>query len=562
MIRKSNKYATLEEDYTELDGSFLLPNYNLRGDKAGYVSKGIFENIETPIFKISCSDSNFVKSSGITIYFENNIAQIFNIIITKDNDTIQIINVENNTKNIFQEVFEESITIKSLQIEILQMEYPNRRIRMSEVEFGISQIYEGNDLVSFDVNEEISLLMEKMPINTCSINLKNYPDVNNSFLFDPINPKGLVPYLTDNCVIIPNIGVLTEETGIEYVKMGTFFLKDWSDGNDGSVSLNGQNILGKLSGISITPTENNKFFNTIFNAKEMELFFNTMLNNNSFNFIMESTTKYPYNNNLITDINLLDWFKNAIPLRIAIKNNDDYVKTKFYVSRGNVITHDYLVGNSVEYISRNELITDVKYKTKETINQVDIISFQNYPVSNVDDEYEEAINASYTLSSDIEFAWFSIKNIMSINPNQYLSYTSSNGGEAKVIDVNYHLIYIKFQGTPGEVFTLKYKALPLPDLKQRKITYKNNHSNGNSISLDIRNSAYFDLTEKFEDIANFYLTSDYKYNVSGNMIGDPSLQTGDTITIETRFGDKDIILTKINIKFDGGLSENFEGVGN
>lgn len=125
-IKKNNKYASLEENYTELDGSFLLPNYNIKGNKTGYVSNDIFSNIENKIITIS-KESDFVTSSGITIYFENNIAQKFTLTIINSDDEETVIEVE-NTKTIYQHIFDNPISIKSISINIQQMEYLNRRI--------------------------------------------------------------------------------------------------------------------------------------------------------------------------------------------------------------------------------------------------------------------------------------------------------------------------------------------------------------------------------------------------------------------------------------------------
>ena len=39
------------------------------------------------------------------------------------------------------------------------------------------------------------------------------------------------------------------------------------------------------------------------------------------------------------------------------------------------------------------------------------------------------------------------------------------------------------------------------------------------------------------------------------------IKAGDTISVETKFGNKDVVLTKISLTFDGGLSGSFEGIG-
>lgn len=112
------------------------------------------------------------------------------------------------------------------------MEYPNRRIRISEIDFGISNIYENDELISFTTNEEIDILKQSVPINDCTINLNNY-----NRDFDPLNPQGLVKYLTQNCIIKPFCGVLVENAGAEYKSLGYYYLDNWNANVDGNVTL-------------------------------------------------------------------------------------------------------------------------------------------------------------------------------------------------------------------------------------------------------------------------------------------------------------------------------------
>ena len=91
------------------------------------------------------------------------------------------------------------------------------------------------------------------------------------------------------------------------------------------------------------------------------------------------------------------------------------------------------------------------------------------------------------------------------------------------------------------------------------VTYQNNYKMGDTLSIDYTD--YFYAGNNLKDNANFYLERDKKYKVTGNYIGDPSLTAGDTISVETKFGNKDVVLTKSSLTFDGGLSGNFEGMG-
>lgn len=541
-IKKNKKYASLEEDYTELDGSYLLPNYNVIGDKSGYVSNEIFNNIENRTITLS-KESGFITSSGITIYFENNIAQRFILTIINSDDESTTLEIENN-KSVFQYIFDSPIIIKSISINIQQMEYSNRRIRISEIDFGISQLYEGSDLVSFTTNEEIDLLLTSTPINTCTVNLNNY---DNSF--NPLNPTGLVKYLTDNCIIKPYIGVLTERNGIEYVPMGYFYLKDWSSDNDENVTLNGQSLMAILSNLTIK--SNGQFLYNNGQAWTDDTLSAYLTKMYGYTFLLKSFgTVY---NTYLKDTNLLNYLKTVFSF-MATKN---YPRC-FLISRKNEAVLDLINDNPVDIIERNQLMNDIKYESKSVINKVNIVDIDNYSMTSSDKS--DLLNQTYTLTSTEEYVWFTFNKSTNNNrENKEFSYTATGNGKAELIDYNQWLAYIKFTGNIGDIITVHLNGYKFENPPTINLTYQNNNKIGDTLSLDYTN--YFNAdNNSLKGNSDFYLTRDKKYKVTGNYIGDPSLVAGDTISVETKFGNKDVVLTKSSLTFDGGLSGSFEGM--
>ena len=53
-----------------------------------------------------------------------------------------------------------------------------------------------------------------------------------------------------------------------------------------------------------------------------------------------------------------------------------------------------------------------------------------------------------------------------------------------------------------------------------------------------------------------------KSKISLEYSGNPSHEAGDTITVPTKYGDKDLFIEKLTLKYDGGLSGTIDGVGN
>lgn len=539
-IKKNNKYASLEENYTELDGSFLLPNYNIKGNKSGYVSKDIFSSIKDKIITIA-RESDFVTSSGITIYFENNIAQKFTLTIINSDDESNVIEVE-NTKSVYQHIFDNPISIKSISIGIQQMEYSNRRIRISEIDFGISQVYEGSDLVSFTTNEEIDLLFTSTPINTCAINLNNY---DNSF--NPLNPTGLVKYLTDNCIIKPYIGVLTEDNGDEYVPMGFFYLKDWSSDNNGNVTINGQSLMSILSNLSIK-SDGQFLYNdgTVWTGEKLEKYLSKI-----YGYTFELKSFGHAYNMALNDTNLLNFLKTNFAFMTSIR-----YPRKFFISRNNEVTLDLINDEPIDIIERQQLIEDVKYESKSVINRVEIKDRDSNDLILIDKS--DLLNQSYTLTNTVEYVWFKFNKRTSSNRNKEFSY--SGEAQAELIDYNDCMAYIKFTGNIGDTVTIHLIGNRYDNKPTINVSFVNENKVGDIISLDYTNYFYTD-NESLKSNAEFYLTMDKKYKATGKYIGDPSITTGDTITVETKFGNKDVVITKSSLTFDGGLSGDFEGMG-
>lgn len=538
-IKKNKKYASLEENYTELDGSFLLPNYNIIGDKTGYVSNEIFSNIENRTITLS-KESDFVTSSGITIYFENNIAQRFTLTITNSDDESITLEAEND-KSVYQHIFENPISIKSININIQQMEYSNRRIRISEIDFGISQVYEGSDLVSFTTNEEIDLLFTSTPINTCTVNLNNY---DNSF--NPLNPTGLVKYLTDNCIMKPYIGVLTEENGIEYVPMGYFYLKDWSSDNDGNVTLNGQSLMGILANLELK-TDGNFLSNSYTPNQAMKYF--TNMYGYSFAFTYGSIDP-----TYTKQTKLLDYLQEEYSSLCLVHDYafPDYVMA-LYIDRNNTFREDSFSKKNVETLSRNDLLDEPKDEVISGIKEVDITSY-SYTYS-IDQKNTQVLNVEHTLTKNVEYIWYKL-NKKTING--VFSYTSEKNGKATLIDNNECLLFVKIEGEIGEKIIISYTG------DTKNITYmKYNQSNSLKIGdvYEYKIDGYLSPNARKYMIEGIY-NNNHNHKMDINYIGDPSLIPGDSILIETMFGNKNIIITKQKLTFDGGLSGNIEGVGN
>lgn len=549
------KYATLENNYTLLDGSFMVWNENSLVEN-GYATQDIFENINDNTIIIT-NNSTTTSSKGVSIYFKENLPFNFNVTLNFRDGSSIIDEVRNNQTYNYQYIFTDEKVINNVEIQILNVEFPKNRLRIASVDFNMGDVYEGEELLSFDVTEEIDLLVEELPINTCSVKLNNYPSQNGGNRFDPINPTSIVRYLTSDATMKPYIGILTETNGIEYVPMGVFYVSDWSSDVDGNVSINGQSLMGLLKNTTIS--SDGTFLRSTFTGTQIANYFRTMTGY-SFKFVSGT-----YNNNYLQDTNLLNWIQAQMPFQIMWYDPDSasYNKRKFRITRYNVATEDNLSDEIVDYISRNELRSDVKYETKSVIKTVEVtdISSSNRSSSTT----EAVVEDTYVLKAEEEYVWYHLKKHTNYNSSTF-NYTSTGGATATLIDKNYYMIYVKFSGHVGDTVSINYSGYIYDDPPTKVHSRSNDLALGDILSLDF--SKYFNASDSAIDSSiEYYLTEDSKYKITMETIGDPSLEVGDTIAVQTRYVDnsdgyKNVIITRQDFTFDGGLQCNIEARGN
>lgn len=548
------KYATLEHNYTLLDGSFMVWNENVVDDK-GYISNATFENIADNTIVIENS-STTTPVKGITIYFKENLPFNFTINITDTNDNTITENVTNNDKMAYQYIFSDEIYVSQVEIIVSQVEFPQNRLRIAYIDFNVSDIYEGDELVKFDVIEELDLLLENLPINNCSINLNNYPSSSGGNKFDPINPKGIVEYLNDDVTLEPYIGVLTEENGIEYVPMGVFYLSDWSSDTDGNVTLNGKSVLNKLKRKQLITTTN-----YLRNAQYAPAIA-TMIQNSSNANVQFPEWSYPVNHSFLKDSNLFDYVEHIIPYLLYndLPNYDVKEYRKFYTNRFNTIVLDDVNTESVESISRFELKNDVKYTTNSEIKDVNVSRITYANQTNA--RNTNILQQGYTITQPEEYVWFTVDKYMN-TVNSFNYSVISGSGTATLVANNYFMICIKFVGTVGTTFSITVNAQIMDANQfQQSTVISKDILTGDTLNIDFSDYTLIN-PDAFKDV---YFVLDKKYDVSVNTIGDPSLEIGDVISIQTRYQDKndgykDITITKQRFTFDAGLSCDLEGVG-
>lgn len=189
------KYAMLEHNYWELDGSFELPKKQLIPyEQTGWWSKEISDNngafISVPALTFEWSSKQ--SSVGFTLFFDDASKQyptLFRITAYNDhNEAITTTIVENNdVKCIVNIPIENYYKVK---FEFLKTSKPHRRIRLTEVIFGIIQEFNNKNVVSANIDYGFSPISESLPTSEFTITIDN-----SDASWNMANPKGVYSYL-------------------------------------------------------------------------------------------------------------------------------------------------------------------------------------------------------------------------------------------------------------------------------------------------------------------------------------------------------------------------------
>lgn len=107
-----------------------------------------------------------------------------------------------------------------IEIEMSTTKFPRMFTRLQSIEYGFKYSWQGENIISCLVSEEVNPVSSKVPINTCSVTIY---DKSNEF--NILNPKGVYKYLQTKQKF--NIYSVIDDI---QKQMGVYFLDTW-DGN-------------------------------------------------------------------------------------------------------------------------------------------------------------------------------------------------------------------------------------------------------------------------------------------------------------------------------------------
>ena len=232
-------YATLEENFTKVDGSmFFLPRPNEGGR---YYDTGIIS--EKLVSEAACEvviSLNTIATDfkGLTIHFGENYPVDFDIV----GSTGQVVEFRGNTKSKWstEEVLENTTYIKLV---FYKMKNPQSRLRIYSIRFGYGLVYYNDSVMSSALDSYVSPIGADVPQFDFSVTLKNY-----DHYFNVDNPNSAINYLETGQEMDIMYGYQTPGSdAIEWIQGSHLWCSEW-ESDDNTATIRCQDIFRSMDG--------------------------------------------------------------------------------------------------------------------------------------------------------------------------------------------------------------------------------------------------------------------------------------------------------------------------
>lgn len=232
-------YATLEEEFTKVDGSmFFLPRATEGGRyyDTGIVSDKLISEARCEvIISLNTIATDF---KGLTINFGENYPVDFDIV----GSTGQTIEFRGNTKSKWstEEVLENTTYIKLV---FYKMKNPQSRLRIYSIMFGYGLVYYNDSVMSSSLDSYVSPIGADVPQFDFSVTLKNY-----DHYFNVDNPNSAINYLETGQEMDIMYGYQTPGSDtIEWIQGNHLWCSEW-ESDDNTATIRCQDIFRNMDG--------------------------------------------------------------------------------------------------------------------------------------------------------------------------------------------------------------------------------------------------------------------------------------------------------------------------
>ena len=233
----STIYATLEENFTKVDGSmFFLPRKN---DGDGYYDTGLIgaNLVSAAQYVLTINlHTAAIDFRGLTINFGENYPVDFDIVSSQG----QVIEFRDNDTGDWstEEVLENTTYVRFI---FYTMKNPQSRLRIYSIRFGYGLVYYNDSVMSSQLDSYVSPIGADVPQIDFSVTLKNYDKY-----FNVDNPKSAINFLETGQEMDIYYGYhLPESDEIEWIRGNHLLCSDW-ESDDFTATIRCQDVFRSM----------------------------------------------------------------------------------------------------------------------------------------------------------------------------------------------------------------------------------------------------------------------------------------------------------------------------
>ena len=230
-------YATLEENFTKVDGSMFFPP---RVSEAGMsYDTGIIgkELVSNAAYELTINlHMDAIDFKGLTINFGENYPVDFDIV----GSTGQVIEFRDNSKSKWstEEVVNNTTYIKMI---FYRMKNPQSRLRIYSIRFGYGLVYYNDSVMGSTLESYISPIGADVPQIDFSVQLKNY-----DHYFNVDNPKSAINFLETGQEMEIYYGYQLPDSGeVEWVRGNHLLCSEW-ESDDYTATIRCQDVFRNM----------------------------------------------------------------------------------------------------------------------------------------------------------------------------------------------------------------------------------------------------------------------------------------------------------------------------
>lgn len=558
------KYARLEENYTQLDGTFILPN-NSNNKNMEFIGNGVNCSLSFCFFPYRTSYNN----ENMKIIFDDGYATNFTIscyaggtleslslIDTRtytNNSEEAIVNISNMNIGEFKKI---KITINSWN--------NNKLPKIRKIMKSNNELLNGSDIINMKMLEQTDLRGLDIPGGTLSLTLDNY-----NRQYNILDLNNILNKLNNNSVMKIYLG-LNINGAYEYVLVGGYWYSNYKENSDKTIDFNFEGQISHQLTIrnpitstrSLTPSEMAGGY--LFGDLESD-------NADYIDYTGNFPALYlPYTSIQEQEQEALIFYNISARERRIITNSNSHNNglQLFNISSLNQNVENYIISlnNQIKIPEFNKAIKTQKIR----------FNYNTFgsPTSGKTEIYNGNISFNETSGT-----YYCIKNIKTNIPIYDPATIDIYYNDTKIVDNNlvvsgsgfdsnftynrngYYELTIELKTTDVSKTTGIFRVEVKSYEKINNIIEITNENVSAGAIIELNTDTIkseTDMNRISTTIFNYEEAYPYEFNIE--IMGDIRLEVGDKITIESLDGYHTAIIESIDTTYNGGLTQIIKGV--